>query len=379
MAGDNPMRAGAFLLALSFLLFGPLAAAAGDGRIVLEADRVEFDQASGFAVATGAVCISRDLLRVFAPRIEYSAVDNTIEAFSEPGGKKVVLFHGPQRLEGDHLALDMVSGEGLFRNASGGFPAEKGEVYASGSDVTTTRVKEGQRFGSIPGRVQKDLVTGDQVYQWRNVGFTTCPAENPHYQLVSKRLVVIPGFRLVASKPAVYIGGKFLLSYPFDYVIDLSNGSRSQFLPQVMYEGDKGVGVSYGAPLAMGDVNARWKAFLWSGVGLEPSSPLITGSATGSFFSPTPPTPGMATVRKKGSARVGAWITNLEDGREGCGGPGRRASRWKRTWARLLRASSTGAPNSRCYHPGGPSPACWGNGASWRPGEITRSLPRAAR
>jgi len=269
MAGDNPMRAGAFLLALSFLLFGPLAASAGDGRIVLEADRVEFDQASGFAVATGAVCISRDLLRVFAPRIEYSAVDNTIEAFSEPGGKKVVLFHGPQRLEGEHLALDMVSGEGLFRNASGGFPAEKGEVYASGSDVTTTRVKEGQRFGSIPGRVQKGLVTGDQVYQWRNVGFTTCPAENPHYQLVSKRLVVIPGFRLVASKPAVYIGGKFLLSYPFDYVIDLSNGSRSQFLPQVMYEGDKGVGVSYGAPLAMGDVNARWKAFLWSGVGLE--------------------------------------------------------------------------------------------------------------
>ena len=118
-------------------------------------------------------------------------------------------------------------------------------------------------------QVQKGLVTGDQVYQWRNVGFTTCPAENPHYQLVSKRLVVIPGFRLVASKPAVYIGGKYLLSYPFDYVIDLSNGSRSQFLPQVMYEGDKGVGVSYGAPLAMGDVNARWKAFLWSGVGLE--------------------------------------------------------------------------------------------------------------
>ena len=52
-------------------------------------------------------------------------------------------------------------------------------------------------------------------------------------------------------------------------MIDLSEGSRSQFLPQVMYEGDKGVGVSYGAPLAMGDVNARWKAFLWSGVGLE--------------------------------------------------------------------------------------------------------------
>jgi hypothetical protein len=74
------------------------------------------------------------------------------------------------------------------------------------------------------------------------VGFTTCSADNPHYQLVSKRLVVIPGYRVVASKPAIYIGGKHLLSYPFDYVIDLSGGSRTQFLPQVMYEGDKGLG-----------------------------------------------------------------------------------------------------------------------------------------
>ena len=195
MEGNNPMRVGASLLALLFLLFTPLAAAAGDGRIVLEADRVEFDQASGFAVATGSVRISRDLLRVFAPRIEYSAVDNTIEAFSEPGEKMVVLFHGSQRLEGEHLALDMISGEGFFRNASGGFPAEKGEVYASGSDVTTTRVREGQR--RVDPAESKDSLRG-WVYQWKDVGFTTCPAENPHYRLVSKRLVIIP---VSASSP----------------------------------------------------------------------------------------------------------------------------------------------------------------------------------
>lgn len=269
MAGENPLRLGVSFFALSiFLLLFPLTVMAGDGRIVLEADRVEFDQASGFAVATGSVRISRDLVRVFAPRIEYSAADNTIEAFSDPGGR-VVLFHGSQRLEGQWLTLDMISGEGLFRNASGSFPAEKGEVYASGSNVTTIRVEEGQRLESVPVRIQRGLVTGEQVYRWKDVGFTTCPAEIPHYQLVSKRLVIVPGYRIFASKPVIYIGGKYLLSYPFDYVIDLSEGSRSQFLPRVMYEGDKGLGVSYGAPLIMGDVNVLWKAFLWSGIGFE--------------------------------------------------------------------------------------------------------------
>ena len=268
MAWIRPLKVLVSAFAVLLFFFCPLSAAAGDGSIVLEADRVEYDQASGFAVATGRVRISRDLIRVFAPRIEYSAVNHTIEAFSD-ADSRVVLFHGAQRLEGELLTLDMISGEGLFRNASGSFPAEKGEIHASGADVTTIRIKEGQRLESVPGRIQKGLVEGDQVYRWSDVGFTTCSTDTPHYQLVSKRLVVIPGYRVVASKPAIYVGGKHLLSYPFDYVIDLSEGSRTQFLPQVMYEGDKGLGVSFGAPLVMGDVNARWKALLWSEVDFE--------------------------------------------------------------------------------------------------------------
>ncbi|MDI9392478.1 MAG: hypothetical protein QM449_04390 [Synergistota bacterium] len=268
MAWIRPLKVLVSAFAVLLFFFCPLSAAAGDGSIVLEADRVEYDQASGFAVATGRVRISRDLIRVFAPRIEYSAVNHTIEAFSD-ADSRVVLFHGAQRLEGELLTLDMISGEGLFRNASGSFPAEKGEIHASGADVTTIRIKEGQRLESVPGRIQKGLVEGDQVYRWSDVGFTTCSTDTPHYQLVSKRLVVIPGYRVVASKPAIYVGGKHLLSYPFDYVIDLSEGSRTQFLPQVMYEGDKGLGVSFGAPLVMGDVNARWKAILWSEVDFE--------------------------------------------------------------------------------------------------------------
>lgn len=264
-----------FSLSILFLavtvLFGAMTlgtAWGSGGQIVLEADRVEYDQAGGFAVATGNVRMSRDILRVFAPRIEYSANEQTIEAFSTPG-ERVILLQGAQRLDGDRLSLDIISGEGILTNAKGSFPAEKGEIFASGSDVTTMRIKTARDGGSAPGAIPKGAVEGDQVYRWNDVGFTTCPEPAPHYQLVSRRLVIIPGFRITASRPRIYVGGKFLFSYPFDYSMDLSGGKRSQFLPQVIYEEDKGIGISYGAPFMIGDLNARWKAFLWSEVDFE--------------------------------------------------------------------------------------------------------------
>ena len=242
----------------------------GGGQIILDADSVEYDQARGFAVATGNVRMSRDILRVFAPRIEYDAGQQTIKAFSSPEGR-VVLLQGAQRLEGDHLDLDMISGEGVLTSAKGRFPAEKGEIFASGSDVTTMKIQTARDEGSAKGRIPAGVREGGRVFRWNSVGITTCPEENPHYQLVSDRLVIIPGYRITASKPKVYIGGRYLLTYPFDYVVELADGegSRSQFMPRVMYEGEKGVGVSFGAPFMIGDISGRWKAFLWSKVDFE--------------------------------------------------------------------------------------------------------------
>ncbi|MDO9508854.1 MAG: hypothetical protein Q7I97_05855, partial [Thermovirgaceae bacterium] len=241
----------------------------GGGQIVLDADRVEYDQAGGFAVATGNVRMSRDMLRVFAPKIEYSADEQTIEAFSAPG-ERVVLMQGAQRLEGDHLNLDMISGEGILTNAKGSFPAEKGEIYASGSDVATYRFDTARTAGVMKGQVPEPL--RDRVYQWKTVSTTTCKnTEIPHYNLVSKRVVIIPGYRVIATRPKVYIGGRYILTYPFDYMIDLTEGSasRSQLMPQMIYESEKGIGVTMGAPLMIGDISAKWKAFLWSKVDFE--------------------------------------------------------------------------------------------------------------
>lgn len=267
MEKTRPMSKIAFAgAALIFVI--ALGTAWGSGeQVVLDADSVEYDQAKGFAVATGNVRMTRGILRVFATRVEYSAEEQTIEAFSSPGGP-VVLLQGAQRLEGDHLSLDMVSGEGVLTKASGTFPAEKGEIFAEGADARTYRFDTARTAGMVKGQVPESL--RDRVYRWEDVSTTTCPnTDHPHYNLVSKRVVIVPGYRLVATRPKVYIGGRYMFTYPFDYIVDLDENSRSQLMPQIIYEGEKGIGVSYGAPLMIGDISAKWKAFLWSKVDFE--------------------------------------------------------------------------------------------------------------
>ena len=267
MEKNRPLKAG--FIALSAVMMALLLGTAWGGgeQVVLDADRVEYEQARGFAVATGNVRITRGILRVFAPKVEYSAESQMIEAFSSPG-ERVVLLQGGQRMDGDHLTLDMASGEGVLTSAKGAFPAEKGEIYASGEDVTTYRFDTARTEGLVKGQVPEEF--RDRVYQWQDVSSTTCPREGtPHYNLVSKKIIIIPGYRVVASKPRVYIGGKYIFTYPFDYMIDLRESSRSQVMPQVIYEGEKGIGITYGAPFMIGDISGRWKGFLWSKVDFE--------------------------------------------------------------------------------------------------------------
>jgi len=263
---------GAFCVAAAMIaLTVPFCSAWGNdqSRVILEAERVEYDQARGLALATGDVKISRDILRVYAPRVEYDANEQSAVAFASPEAP-VVLLQGGQRLEGDRLDIDLQTGEGVLTRASGHFPAEKGKVYASGGDLETVRIGDERSTEWVKPGISSEQVQGGQIYKWNDTSMTTCPnTAHPHYNLVTKRLVVIPGYRVTASKPKIYVGGKYLMTYPFDYVIDLQKGERSQMAPVLVYESEKGVGLAYGSAFALGDMYARWKAWYWSKVDLE--------------------------------------------------------------------------------------------------------------
>ena len=277
---------GAFCVAAAMIaLTVPFCSAWGNdqSRVILEAERVEYDQARGLALATGDVKISRDILRVYAPRVEYDANEQSAVAFASPE-TPVVLLQGGQRLEGDRLDIDLQTGEGVLTRASGHFPAEKGNVYAAGGDVETISLGEEKNRGWVKSAVPKDRVQGGQVYKWKDTAMTTCPnTSQPHYHLTTRKLVIIPGYRVIANKPRVHVGGKYLFTYPFDYIVDLQKNERSPMAPSLVYESSKGVGIVYGSAFAVGDLSARWKAWYWSKVDFEgalsleyPASPWMT-------------------------------------------------------------------------------------------------------
>ena len=87
-------RKGLFPLVLGLLLCWA-GAAAGEGqepeKVRLNADRVEFDEASGSASASGNVKLTHKDFRLFSPYLEYDTEGQKVRATADPGGEVTLL------------------------------------------------------------------------------------------------------------------------------------------------------------------------------------------------------------------------------------------------------------------------------------------------
>ena len=94
------------LLEVAFPLPGETQGESEDA-VFLDADKVVFEEETGLAVAEGNVRVRRDVLRVFAHRVEMDSTEQVMSATSEPG-KKVTLIQG-DRVHGDSLRYNLLS------------------------------------------------------------------------------------------------------------------------------------------------------------------------------------------------------------------------------------------------------------------------------
>ncbi|HPF85444.1 MAG TPA: hypothetical protein PK008_08440, partial [Aminivibrio sp.] len=113
-----------FLFAAAFFActFSSPSGAEPKGDIILDGDRVIFDQASGMAEAEGTVRLRQDNVRIFSHRMEYDTVNQHAVATSRPG-EVVTLLYGGNRFTGKTLEYDMDAGEGVLTDATGDLPA----------------------------------------------------------------------------------------------------------------------------------------------------------------------------------------------------------------------------------------------------------------
>jgi len=170
--------------------------------------------------------------------MEYSSNNETIEAFSD-ARNNITLFSGSNKLAGKHMTYNLASKRGVMTQVSGKMDA----FYLKGKDVKVMPVEDALKQGIIQTAKKKkdNLSKDDTVAEWLDVTTTTCDFENPHYKLVSKKIIVVPGKKVIIKQPAVYIGKTHVFTYPFDYILGLSHTGQS-VMPFIDYDSDKGVG-----------------------------------------------------------------------------------------------------------------------------------------
>lgn len=266
-----PMRrsgALAFLvLALCLLGSGTFSAQGAEpGKVVLNADRVSYDDETGRASAEGKAVLNYEGATIRAERIDYDAHSQKVQAMPLPGGKVSLQAQG-RVLEGDRLDYDLATKEGVLSGAGASLPVGAGTLYVHGEEINVLPWDMAVDRGLVRGRPG---AADEYVAEWRNVVLTTCALDHPHYRLESRSISFVPGRRVVAKRPRIYLGNTYLFSSPMDYVVQIERRAlKYSIVPYLQSSETRGTGGGLTGSLAWDTGSLSLGVALWSDVGTE--------------------------------------------------------------------------------------------------------------
>ena len=207
-------------------------------RVTLNADRVSFNDETGQAYAEGNAILTYNDTTIMAERIEYDADTQKIQAMPLPGNQ-VMLTNGQRAVKGDTLNYDLNSQEGMLRGAltQVAVGEDGGVLYVYGAELDVIPWDIAMERGLVKGSA------GEYLMELKNVTLTTCALEHPHYKLESKSISFIPGKKLIARKPRVYLKDHYLFTSPLDYTLKLDRKEVDySFMPYFQKSQSKGSG-----------------------------------------------------------------------------------------------------------------------------------------
>ncbi len=206
-------------------------------EVVLNADRVAFDDESGKATAEGNAVLTYGATSIEAERIEYDADTQKVKAMPLPG-EHVVIKNNNRSLRGNQLDYDLVTQEGVLGGAHTKLAVGEGTLFVYGSEINVIPWELAEERGLVTGTSQ------GYVAEWNHVTLTTCTLDHPHYRLVSKKVSFVPGKTVRAKNPKLYLGNTYIVTYPFDYVVELKRRAlRYSIWPYFQRSSKRGTGL----------------------------------------------------------------------------------------------------------------------------------------
>ena len=259
----------AALLGLSLWGGAPLsvwAEGAEPGKVVLDADRVSYNDETGQARAEGKAVLNYEGATIRAERIEYDAHSQKVQAMPLPG-EKVVLQAGDKFLAGDRLDYDLETKEGVLSGAGTSLPVGAGTLYVHGEEIEVLPWDRAVERGLVRGRPGRP---DEYLAEWRNVVLTTCALDHPHYRIESKTISFVPGRSVIAKRPRLYLGNTYLFTSPLDYVVRIDRRAmKYSIMPYLQSSETRGTGGGITGSLAWDSGSLSVGVAVWSRVGTE--------------------------------------------------------------------------------------------------------------
>jgi LPS-assembly protein len=239
--------------------------AAQPGEVVLDAERVNYDDETGRASAEGGAVLTYQDTTIHAERIDYDAATQTVKASPLPG-ETVRLQHGGRTIVGDGLEYNLLTSEGVLLDAKSSVPAGEGTLYVSGGSLQMLPYD----MAADRGLVRRDGTGQTYVGIWENVSATTCALDHPHYRIETKHILFVPGRRIVARKPRLYLGDTYVFTYPMDYIVNLDRKAlKYSIVPYVQNDEEKGTGIGLSGAFAWENGSFSLGASYWGNTGFE--------------------------------------------------------------------------------------------------------------
>jgi LPS-assembly protein len=262
-----------FFLILCFVIvfsigtkvFSPSRAFAEEPQnITLDAARVSYNDETGEASAEGNAVLTYGGTTIRGERIDYDAVSQKVKASPLPG-EAVVLQGAGRTVRGDRLEYDLNTGEGIMTGARSNLPVGDGILYVTG-EIQVLPYDLAVERGLVGGRVKEDSF----VVEGKNVTATTCGLDHPHYRIEAKSIIFVPGRRVVAKKPRLYLGDTFIFTYPLDYIVQIDRKAmRYAITPQIQHSEEKGTAVGLSGAFGWDTGSVGLGMTYWSETGFE--------------------------------------------------------------------------------------------------------------
>jgi len=199
------------------------------GAVEIKAVSLSYYPSESKVVGEGDVLLKHEGINVWADKIVYFADKG--EAFAEALlGRFVRISKDGHILYGKKLYYNFMEKRGFIEDAE----AEEAGVIFKGKrfEVSFIDIIPRDKFLFFRTKPEK-LPQPDFEISLVDARFTTCKLFEPTYFVSGDRIVIYPNGKVKVVKPSLFLGGKKVISLPFDYNFSVKKAQIFMLMPSV--------------------------------------------------------------------------------------------------------------------------------------------------